>query len=108
MKLIEQRGMVIAGTFSMPFQGVVQVEEHKRNGQPESIRILFISGPLKDVRGEWKVKLGMPLELSYSMRMDMMKTQFPPPMAEMMIEQQVRSWVEAFAQEMQAVKRIKE
>ena len=52
--------------------------------------------------------LGVPLELSYSMHMDMMKTQFPPPMAEMMIEQKVRSWVEAFAQEMQAVKRIKE
>ena len=56
MKLIEQRGMVIAGTFRMPFQDVVQVKEHKRNGQPESIRIIFISGPLKDVRGEWKVK----------------------------------------------------
>lgn len=108
MKLIEQRGMVSAGSFRMPFQGMAQVEERKRDGQPESIRIVFVSGPLKDVQGEWRVKPGVPLELSYSMRMDMMKTPFPPPMAGTIIEQQVRSWVEAFAQEMQVVKRKKE
>jgi len=108
MKLVEQRGMVSAGSFRMPFQGVVQVEEHKRDGQPDSIRIMFLNGPLKDVLGEWKVKPGVPLELSYIMRMDLMKAPFPPPMAGTIIEQQVRSWVEAFAREMQVVKRKKE
>jgi hypothetical protein len=40
--------------------------------------------------------------------MDLMKSPFPPPIAVTIIEQQVRTWVEAFAREMQAVKRNKE
>ncbi len=107
-KLIEQRGMVSAGSFRMPFQGVVQVEEQRREGQPEAIKILFVSGPLKDIQGEWNLKSNTPLTLSYRMRMDLLKTPFPPPMAVTIIEQQVRTWVEAFAREMQSVKRKKE
>ena len=107
-KLIEQRGMVSAGSFRMPFQGVVQVEEQRREGLPESIKILFVSGPLKDIQGEWNLKSNSPLTLSYRMRMDLLKTPFPPPMAVTIIEQQVRTWVEAFAREMQSVKRKKE
>ena len=42
------------------------------------------------------------------MRMDISKAPFPPPLSVNIIEQQVRSWVEAFAHEMQDVKRKKE
>jgi hypothetical protein len=42
------------------------------------------------------------------MRMDLTKTPFPPPMAASIVEQQVRTWVDAFSREMQVVKRIKE
>ncbi len=107
-KLFEQRGMVISGQFRMPFQGVVKIEEHKPEGHPGMIRVLFVSGPLKDVQGEWNIKPGKPLELNYRMQMDLMKTPFPPPLAVTIIEQQVRSWVEAFAREMQVMKRKKE
>jgi ribosome-associated toxin RatA of RatAB toxin-antitoxin module len=108
MKMIEQSGMVTAGSFRMPFQGLAQVEELRREGQPDSIRIAFVSGPMKDVVGEWRLTPGTPLELSYSLRMDIMKTPFPPPMAATIVEQQVRTWVEAVAREMQTVKRKKE
>jgi len=108
MKLIEQRGTMIAGQFRVPFQGVAKVEEHQREGEPGMIRIVFVSGPLKDVQGEWNIKPGKPLDLSYRMRMDLMKSPFPPPMAVTIIEQQVRTWVEAFAREMQVMKRKKE
>lgn len=108
VKLIEQRGTVIAGQFRMPFQGVAKIEEHQPAGQPGMIRIVFVSGPLKDVQGEWNIKPGKPLELSYRMRMDLMKSPFPPPMAVTIIEHQVRTWVEAFAREMQVMKRKKE
>ncbi len=108
MKLIEQRGLITDGQFRMPFQGVIQVEERKIDDHPDSIKILFISGPLKDIQGEWNIKPGKPLELTYRMRMDLMKSPFPPPIAVTIIEQQVRTWVEAFAHEMQAMKRKKE
>jgi ribosome-associated toxin RatA of RatAB toxin-antitoxin module len=108
VKLVEQRGTVIAGQFRMPFQGVVKIEEHKTEGQPGNIRVIFISGPLKDVQGEWNIKPGKPLDLSYRMQMDMLKSPFPPPLAVTIIEQQVRTWVEAFAREMQVMKRKKE
>ncbi len=107
-KLVEQRGTVIAGQFRMPFQGVVKIEELRPEGQPGVIRVAFISGPLKDVQGEWNIKPGKPLDLSYRMQMDLMKSPFPPPLAVTIIEQQVRTWVEAFAHEMQVMKRKKE
>jgi len=40
------------------------------------------------------------LRLVYRMNMDMMKTPFPPPLAPSIAEQQVRTWVEVFAHEM--------
>ena len=107
-KWVEQRGTVIAGQFRMPFQGVVKIEELRPEGQPGVIRVAFISGPLKDVQGEWNIKPGKPLDLSYRMQMDLMKSPFPPPLAVTIIEQQVRTWVEAFAREMQEMKRKKE
>ena len=108
LKLIEQRGVINTGQFRMPFQGVLQVEEHKRDGQPHGMKIVYVSGPLKDVQGEWNIRPGKPLGLSYRMRMDISKAPFPPPLSVNIIEQQVRSWVEAFAHEMQDVKRKKE
>lgn len=107
-KLIEQRGMITNSQFQMPYQGVMQVEERKRDGVPEGMKILFLSGPLKDVQGEWNIQSGKPLGLSYRMRMDLTKTPFPPPMAASIVEQQVRTWVDAFSREMQVVKRNKE
>lgn len=108
LKMLEQRGVVNAGQFRMPFQGAVRVEERLREGRPDSLVIAFVSGPMKDIQGEWNIKSGAPLELSYRMQMDLMKSPFPPPIAVTIIEQQVRTWVEAFAREMQAVKRNKE
>lgn len=135
-KLIDQRGMISNKQFQMPYQGVMQVEERKRDGAPEGMKILFISGPLKDVQGEWNIQPGKPLglpsrspgrpkndlaparggseafepglHLTYRMRMDLTQTPFPPPMAASIVEQQVRTWVDAFSREMQVVKRIKE
>jgi ribosome-associated toxin RatA of RatAB toxin-antitoxin module len=107
-KLIDQRGMISNQQFQMPYQGVMQVEERKRDGVPEGMKILFLSGPLKDVEGEWNIQPGKPLGLIYRMRMDLTKTPFPPPMAASIVEQQVRTWVDAFSREMQVVKRIKE
>ena len=108
LKLIEQRGLINTGQFRMPFQGVLQVEERKRDGKPDGMKILYVSGPLKDVQGEWNIRHGKPLGLSYRMRMDISKAPFPPPLSVTIIEQQVRSWVEAFAREIQDVKRKKE
>ncbi len=107
-KLIEQRGMISNNQFQMPYQGVMQVEEQMRDGVPEGMKILFVSGPLKDVQGEWNIQAGKPLGLSYRMRMDLTKTPFPPPMAASIVDQQVRTWVDAFSREMLAVKRNKE
>lgn len=107
-KLIEQRGMITNSQFQMPYQGIMQVEERKRDGVPEGMKILFVSGPLKDVQGEWNIQSGKPLGLTYRMRMDLTKTPFPPPMALSLAEQQVRTWVDAFSREMQVVKRNKE
>jgi ribosome-associated toxin RatA of RatAB toxin-antitoxin module len=108
IKLIDQRGMISNNQFQMPYQGVMRVEERKRDGVPEGMKILFLNGPLKDVQGEWNIQPGKPLGLTYRMRMDLTKTPFPPPMAASIVEQQVRTWVDAFSREMQAVKRIKE
>lgn len=106
--LIEQRGMIANSLFQMPYQGVIQVEERKRDTLAEGMKILFLSGPLKDVQGEWNIQPGKQLGLTYRMRMDLTKTPFPPAMAVSIVEQQVRTWVDAFSREMQAVKGIKE
>ena len=96
-KLIEQRGEVIAGAFRMSYDGIMRVEERGR----DNIQILFLSGPFKDVRGEWSLQAGRPLRLAYRMRMDLMKSPFPPPLAPGIAEQQVRTWVEVFGREME-------
>jgi ribosome-associated toxin RatA of RatAB toxin-antitoxin module len=96
-KTIEQRGEVVSGQFRMPYAGVMQVREHAGEG----LDIQFLSGPFKDVRGEWNIEAGRPLKLTYRMQMDLMKSPFPPPLAPAIAEQQVKSWVEVFGQEME-------
>ena len=98
--LLEQRGEVIAGQLRMPFDGLMRIEETPR----EAIRIEFLSGPFKDARGEWNLHPGKPLRLTYRLRMDMMKSPFPPPLAPGIAEQQVRTWVEVFGREMELAK----
>jgi hypothetical protein len=93
----------------MPFQGIIQVAERQRDVAPEGMNIHFLSGPLKDVQGEWNIQPGKPLRLSYRMHMDLTKTPFPPLLAAVAItEQQVRTRVDAFSRELQVVKRNKE
>jgi ribosome-associated toxin RatA of RatAB toxin-antitoxin module len=101
LKLIEQRGMISTRQIQMPFQGVIQVEEQFRDGVPEGMQIVYLNGPLKDVRGEWNIQPGKLLGLTYRMRMDITKTPFPPLMATPIAEQQVQNWVDAFSREMQ-------
>lgn len=97
MKLIEQRGEVVSGPFRLPYTGQMRVEEHPGEG----LVILFLSGPFKDVRGEWNIDPGRPLKMIYRMRMDLMKSPFPPPLAPAIAEQQVRNWVDVFGREME-------
>jgi ribosome-associated toxin RatA of RatAB toxin-antitoxin module len=94
--MIDQRGEVVSGRFRMAYTGQIRVEEHAGEG----LDILFLSGPFKDVRGEWNIEPGRPLKLIYRMHMDLMKSPFPPPMAPAIAEQQVRTWVE-FVREME-------
>lgn len=98
-KLIEQRGEVVSGMFRMRYEGTMRVEESPVSG----LSIRFLSGPFKDVRGEWRLEAAEnhgPIRLVYQMNMDMMKSPFPPPLAPSIAEQQVRAWVEVFAREM--------
>lgn len=97
LKTIEQRGEVVAGQFRMSYTGLMRVEE--RRG--EAVDIQFVSGPFKDVRGQWNIQGGRPLKLVYRMSMDLMKSPFPPPLAPAIAEQQVKTWVEVFGQEME-------
>lgn len=97
VKLIEQRGEVVSGPFRLVYTGQMRVEEHPG----EDLVILFLSGPFKDVRGEWNIEPGRPLKMIYRMRMDLMKSPFPPPLAPSIAEQQVRTWVDVFAREME-------
>lgn len=97
VKSIEQRGEVISGQFRLPYTGQMRVEEHAGEG----LDILFLSGPFKDVRGEWNIQQGRPLKLTYRMQMDLMKSPLPPPLAPVIAEQQVRTWVEVFGREME-------
>lgn len=96
-KFVEQRGEVVTGAFRMAYGGILRIQEFR----PDGLRIQFISGPFKDAEGEWRVQAGQPLRLSYRLRMDLMKSPFPPPLAPGIAEQQVRVWVEAFAREME-------
>lgn len=96
-KTIEQRGEVVTGQFRLLYAGLMRVVEHPGEG----LDILFLSGPFKDVRGEWSIQPGRPLKLIYRMDMDLMKSPFPPPLAPAIAEQQVRTWVEVFGREME-------
>lgn len=96
-KTIEQRGEVVSGPFRLVYAGQMRVEERAN----ERIEIVFLSGPFKDVRGEWNIEPGHPLKLIYRMRLDLMKSPFPPPLAPAIAEQQVRTWVEVFGREME-------
>lgn len=103
LKTIEQKGEVISGLFRLLYEGAMQVEESPGAG----LKILFTSGPFKGTRGEWRLetsesKKPQLLRLVYELNMDMMKAPFPPPLAPAIVEQQVRTWVEVFAREMEA------
>jgi ribosome-associated toxin RatA of RatAB toxin-antitoxin module len=100
VKTIEQRGEVVSGMLRLRYDGTMRVEESPDAG----LSILFLSGPFKDVRGEWRMEPSekqQPFRLVYEMHMDMMKAPFPPPLAPSIAEQQVRVWVETFAREME-------
>lgn len=96
-KTIAQRGQVLAGQVRMPYEGVMRVTERRLEGMD----IQFLSGPFKDVVGSWRMGAGRPLKLSYSMRMDLSKTPFPPPLAPTIAQQQVSTWVDAFVREIE-------
>jgi len=97
VRWIEQQGETLAMGLRMPYVGRMRVEEIP--GQ--RIAILFLSGPFRDVRGEWRIGEGRPLRLAYQMRMDLMKSPYPPALAGGIAEQQVRMWVDVFATEME-------
>ncbi len=100
-RTIEQRGEVATGMFRMRYDGTMRVEESPETG----LSIVFLSGPFKDVRGEWRLEPSgkqQPFRLVYQMNMDMMKSPFPPPLAPAIAEQQVRAWVETFSREMES------
>ncbi len=96
-KTIAQRGQVLAGQVRMAYEGIMRVTEHRQEGMD----IQFLSGPFKDVGGTWRMAPGRPLKLSYSMRMDLSKTPFPPPLAPSIAQQQVSTWVDAFGREIE-------
>lgn len=96
-KTIAQRGQVFAGQVRMPYEGIMQVTEHRQEGMD----IRFLTGPFKDVGGSWRINAGQPLKLSYIMRMDLSKTPFPPPLAPTIAQQQVSTWVDAFGREIE-------
>ena len=99
VKTIAQSGEVVTGMFKLLYEGTMRIEEFPDEG----LSILFLSGPFKEVRGEWRMERAekkRPLRLVYRMNMDMMKTPFPPPLAPSIAEQQVRTWVDMFGREM--------
>ena len=96
-KTIAQRGQVMAGQVRVPYEGLMDVTEHRHEGMD----ILFLSGPFKGVRGAWRMIPGSPLKLSYSMRMDLSTTPFPPPLAPTIAQQQVSVWVEMIGREIE-------
>lgn len=96
-KTIAQQGQVMAGQVRVPYEGLMNVTERHHEGMD----ILFLSGPFKDVRGAWRMTSGSPLKLSYSMRMDLSRTPFPPPLAPTIAQQQVSVWVEMIGREIE-------
>jgi ribosome-associated toxin RatA of RatAB toxin-antitoxin module len=109
VKTIDQSGSVISGPFRLLYDGTMRIEETPDAG----LTILFLTGPFKDVQGEWRIERAgngsakgsekkPPLRLVYEMNLDLRKTPFPPPLAPSIAEQQVRAWVEVFAREMES------
>ncbi|MDO9225347.1 MAG: SRPBCC family protein [Pseudomonadota bacterium] len=99
VKIVAQSGEVVTGMLKLLYEGTIRIEEFPDEG----LSILFLSGPFKEVRGEWRMERAekkQPLRLVYRMNMDMMKTPFPPPLAPSIAEQQVRTWVDVFGREM--------
>lgn len=96
-KLVEQQGEVMAGSLRVPYGGTMRIDESPMEG----VSIVFVSGLFKDVRGEWLLGRKSPAKLTYEMRMDLLKTPYPPGMANLLAEQQVRQWVTVFAAEME-------
>ncbi|MDP2430500.1 MAG: SRPBCC family protein [Pseudomonadota bacterium] len=99
VKTVAQSGEIVTGLFKLRYEGTMRIEETPDEG----LSILFLSGPFKEVRGEWRMERAekkRPLRLVYRMNMDMMKTPFPPPLAPIIAEQQVRTWVDMFGREM--------
>lgn len=99
VKTVAQSGEVVTGMLKLLYEGTMRIEETPDEG----LNILFLSGPFKEVRGEWRMEHAekkRPLRLVYRMNMDMMKTPFPPPLAPSIAEQQVRTWVDVFGREM--------
>jgi ribosome-associated toxin RatA of RatAB toxin-antitoxin module len=97
IKTIAQRGQVLAGQVRMPYEGIMRVTEHRLEGMD----IQFLSGPFKDVGGSWRMDGDGPLTLRYSLRMDLSRTPFPPPLAPTIAQQQVSTWVDAFGREIE-------
>lgn len=96
-KVIEQQGEVTAGSLKIPYGGTMLISE-----TPErEMRIVFLNGLFKDVQGTWQLGRKRPVRLSYEMRMDLMKSPYPPTLANQIAEQQVRNWVAVFAAEME-------
>jgi ribosome-associated toxin RatA of RatAB toxin-antitoxin module len=96
-KLVEQQGEMQAGSLRMAYGGQMQIEEAPGQG----LQIRFLTGLFKDLEGEWRIDARKPLRLSYQMRLDLMKSPLPPPLAPQFAEQQVRTWVTVFAREME-------
>jgi len=103
LKRITQRGQVSFGQFKFQYDGIMQVVETHGEG----LDIVFLSGPFKDVTGAWRLTAAQPVKLSYSMRMDLTKAPFPPPLTPAIAQQQVSAWVEAFAREMERTQRLR-
>jgi ribosome-associated toxin RatA of RatAB toxin-antitoxin module len=95
--LLEQQGEVLAGSLRVPYGGTMRIDESPMQG----MTIVFLSGLFKDVRGEWQLGREKPVKLSYEMRMDLQKTPYPPMMANLLAEQQVKQWVAVFSAEME-------
>jgi ribosome-associated toxin RatA of RatAB toxin-antitoxin module len=96
---VAQSGEIVAGVFRLQYEGTMKIEEHPG----DSLQILFLTGPFKDVSGEWRLESAeknRDLRLVYRLNMDMMHSPFPPPLAPGIAEQQVRTWVDVFGREM--------
>ncbi len=96
-KLVEQQGELMAGTLKVPYFGTMQIDEKPS----KEMRILFLNGLFKDVQGTWQLSGKKPVKLSYEMRMDLMKSPYPPAMAHAIAQQQVNTWVAVFSAEME-------